>query len=435
MGQRMLNQQNITLHGYTAPEAAAIVRKALPDVEHWMLWAMDPDPAENVMRGMLGDGINNSGAIGTWKWSRVPCDLPDIHTWGGHIAKGKGHPGYCWMGLVHVKGGKGEEFHIFSYPRPDLSVNREYLVSTGDLKMLRRFCRDVDRHYRQRRKKNIVSIDVHGGMDIELDLKSMERPCLPDTMLNDIEQQTDLFFKSAALYKRMNIPYRRGLLFSGAPGTGKTMMVRHLIRQSHLSHKTRPYYLGVNSRTDDDDIRSFFGNAQNNKRPIMLIIEEIDSLFYEANVSRSNVLAMLDGISPLNGVMLIATTNNPDRIDSALLHRPSRFDRVWTFPIPDKTLRLDYMKATFGLQGEDALLNHLAESTDGWTFAYIKELRVTASFVSLHAGHTALTPESLKQAFVLLDEQFKAGEKNHPCEPAKSQSVGFGARARRGNPL
>jgi len=206
--------------------------------------------------------------------------------------------------------------------------------------------------------------------------------------------------------------------------------VRHLIRQSYRHHKTQAYYLSVHRRTDDDDIEMFFANAQNNAKPSLMIIEEIDSLFNECNVSRSKLLAKLDGITPLKGVMLIATTNNPERVDTALLHRPSRFDRVWSFPLPDHALRLDYMKATFGMEGQDLLLNKLANATDGWTFAYIKELRVTASFTALSAGHKTLTPESLRQACELLDKQFKSAQKNHVCESAKSSSVGFGAPAR-----
>jgi len=417
-------QRIITPHGLTPTEAVEVVRKALPHVEHWMLWVMGPDPAEYALRGMLGDGINTHGKIGTWQWRRIPCDIQDVHAWGGRMAPRR--PGFCWLGLIQVEGAKGEVFHMFSYQRPDLVINAEYLVSTGDLKMLRRFAKDVQRHYRVRRNKRYVTVEVHGGMDMRLELATNERPYLPEAMMEDIEQQTDHFFRSAAMYKRMDIPYRRGLLFAGAPGTGKTMVVRHLIRKSYRSHKTRAFYLNVNRRTDDNDIRMFFANAENNSKPILLIIEEIDSLFYECGVSRSNLLAKLDGISPLNGVMLIATTNNPERVDTALLHRPSRFDRVWTFPLPDHALRLAYMNTTFGLEGEDQLLRKLANATDGWTFAYIKELRVSASFAALSAGHASLTPESLKQAFELLETQFKSAQKNHACERATTSSVGFG---------
>ncbi len=427
MAHQRQKSRSITPHGLTPTEAVKIVRKALPQVEHWMLWVMEPDPAEFAMRGMLGDGIKTNGQIGTWQWQRVPCDVQEVHTWGGSIATGKS--GYCWLGLVQVQGAKGENFHIFSYQRPTLELNAEYLVSTGDLKMLRRFSKDVRRHYRPRRSSRKVTVDVHGGMDMQLDLRTNERPYLPESMIADIEQQTDHFFRSAAMYKRMDIPYRRGLLFTGAPGTGKTMVIRHLIRQTYRSHKTQTHYLNVNRKTDDDDIQLFFGNAQQNLRPTLLIIEEIDSLFNECHVSRSNLLAKLDGISPLNGVMLIATTNNPERVDTALLHRPSRFDRVWSFPLPDQALRLNYMKDTFGLEGEEPLLERLAKATDGWTFAYIKELRVTASFAALSAGHQSLTPDSLKQAFELLDKQFKSAQKNHVCQRAQSSSVGFGSQS------
>ncbi len=123
MSRQLTLPQKITPHGLTPTAAVNILRKALPQVEHWMLWLMAPDPAEHALRGMLGDGIKTDGKIGTWHWKRIPCDLQDVHTWGGNIAPRQA--GFCWLGLVQVQGAKGEDFHIFSYQRPDLAINQE----------------------------------------------------------------------------------------------------------------------------------------------------------------------------------------------------------------------------------------------------------------------------------------------------------------------
>ncbi len=110
MTHRLKPNRKITLHGLTPVDAVAIVRKALPEVEHWMLWSMEQYPLEFALRGMLGDGIRTEGRIGPWTWQRVPCDMPDVHSWGGRSTPE--YPGYSWFGLIRVQGQDNESFYI-----------------------------------------------------------------------------------------------------------------------------------------------------------------------------------------------------------------------------------------------------------------------------------------------------------------------------------
>ena len=87
-----------------------------------------------------------------------------------------------------------------------------------------------------------------------------------------------------------------------------------------------------------------------------------------------------------DGILTIATTNHPERIDDSILNRPSRFDVKYTFELPDNALRyefvLKWMEKIANL-GEDADVTFaqkqetataVSEKTDGWSFAFLKEL-------------------------------------------------------------
>jgi len=416
--------------GLTPITAAKVVARDFPEVTQWMAWNMKPDPAARAIRAMLGEGINNKGKIGTWDWERVSCSYGNVGFWSSRLERP--HLGTGWVGMIRVTGAKGESFLLFSYIRADMSVGSEYLVSTGDIKLLRRFADDVARHLRPRRSRSKVIVNVVGLQpDIELKVDEMEEVYLPADLREDIFAQVDGFFGSKQIYKEMKIPYKRGFLFTGMPGTGKTMLIRQIIRHVYRKHGIDTHYLSVTRRTDADDLRHLFGCASE-KKPALLVLEDIESLCEETHLTRSEVLAELDGLNQRSGMLLIATANDPSRIDPALVHRPSRFDRVWTFPVPDIALRTRYIAEQFtGI--DPAIVNHVAEETEDWTFAYVKELRNTAGIMAIKDGLKAMENRHVKAALQFLREQFQAGKTGHADAHKSNRKVGFGFGGRRGN--
>ena len=105
------------------------------------------------------------------------------------------------------------------------------------------------------------------------------------------------------------------------------------------------------------------------------------------------------------------------------MHRPSRFDRVWIFEVPDEKLRLEYFQSAFPDMG-DGIVENLARRTNGWSFAYINELRTTAAILSMQAGEPEIMPSAVESAFALLTAQFKSGKKNHRISAPES-AMGF----------
>lgn len=118
---------------------------------------------------------------------------------------------------------------------------------------------------------------------------------------------------------------------------------------------------------------------------LAVVLEDLDAMVTEK--VRSFFLNELDGLANNTGILTIATTNHPERIDDAILNRPSRFDQKWTFNVPDLELRAAFTRKWIGklTRGEigrgikfdsehDALAQRVAEKTDGFSFAFMKEL-------------------------------------------------------------
>jgi len=403
-------------------DAVHFLRTAVPAHQEWVCWLMDPDPVERVLSGLAGVGFQRQGQVDAyWKWERVPCEYPAVGYWTGNTGQVKF--GYLWSGLLRVQGQGGEDFLIFSYLRKDERIGKEYLVSSGDFEMLRRFAKALHDTFAPPAADEVM-IDVVNGQDIYL--PAAEEPIyLPAKLQADIEQQVFSFFRNAELYRTLKVPYRRGLLFAGHPGTGKTLLLRNLVRRCYKEFKAFAHTLVTTPGTGAEVLQHLFSYGQRD-RPCLLIIEDLESLARECAITRSALLAELDGLAPRNGALIIATANRPELIDAALLNRPSRFDRIWRFPLPDLKLRRRYLAEAFpALTAE--FIQQLARKTENWSFAYIKELRISAAILAAHAGSSGFTREQVTESMEMLATQFKAAGKQFLEEKQGNESLGFAA--------
>ena len=203
---------------------------------------------------------------------------------------------------------------------------------------------------------------------------TFENLVLADPLKQEIQKDFSQFFQSRELYDKHGIPWKRGVLFIGPPGNGKTHTVKALINQLG-----RPclYVKSFKSEcgTEEENMRSVFDRAR--MTPCVLVLEDLDSMI--ADRSRSFLLNELDGFDANTGVVVLATTNHPERLDPAILDRPSRFDRKYYFNLPADAERRAYIAGWNNqLQSELRLseegMAHLVQDTEGFSFAYIKEL-------------------------------------------------------------
>ncbi len=214
----------------------------------------------------------------------------------------------------------------------------------------------------------------------------------------DIARDCEQFFSSRGLYERYRIPWKRGVLLLGPPGNGKTHCVKGLI---NALAQPCLYVQSFNAQysTDQANIDAVFSRARRTA-PCVLVLEDLDSLLNDDN--RSFFLNELDGFESNQGILTIATTNYPERLDPAIVDRPSRFDLKYTFDLPQSAERREYLSRwNAGLSTELHLsadeLADLAERCDGFSFAYLKELCVSSLMRWFHERDRAFAE--------VLDEQ------------------------------
>jgi hypothetical protein len=198
---------------------------------------------------------------------------------------------------------------------------------------------------------------------------------LPGSLKAELQADFAQFFQSRATYERYRVPWKRGLLFVGPPGNGKTHAVKALLNSVEYPGL---YVKSLKTRWDDDhgSIRRVFARARQTT-PCIIVLEDLDSLVQGEN--RSFFLNELDGFARNHGILTIATTNHPERLDPAIADRPSRFDRKYHFELPRASEREAYIKLWNGelepeMQLSEAAIPPLAMLTEGFSFAYMKEL-------------------------------------------------------------
>ena len=208
---------------------------------------------------------------------------------------------------------------------------------------------------------------------------TFENLILPDSLKHQVQNDFQQFFNSREVYERYGIPWKRGALFIGPPGNGKTHTLKALINQL-----AKPCLYIRSFKSDDDNEQEKMSEVFKRARmlsPCVLVLEDLDSMI--SNENRSFFLNELDGFQANTGVVVLATTNHPERLDPSILDRPSRFDRKYYFELPRERERLAYIaKWNQDLQLEMRVTERgareVVRGTEGFSFAYLKELFVTA---------------------------------------------------------
>jgi len=190
---------------------------------------------------------------------------------------------------------------------------------------------------------------------------------LRGNLKQEIRDDLVQFFASRALYDEYGIPWKRGILFIGPPGNGKTHTVKALINSME---QPCLYIKSLNG------IQQVFDRARRTS-PCILVIEDLDLQLHPQ--MRSAFLNELDGFAANIGIVTLATTNHPERLDPGILDRPSRFDRKYHFELPDAPERSSYL-ALWNASLKPALqlspegISKMSELTADFSFAYLKEL-------------------------------------------------------------
>ncbi len=152
-------------------------------------------------------------------------------------------------------------------------------------------------------------------------------------------------------------------------------------------------------------MRTAFDIAGRNA-PGVLLFEDLDRVTASHKVSMSSLLNTLDGLESREGVLVLATSNAPEKLDPALLHRPSRFDRVWQIGLPELAQRLEILRRKGGRFFTPQSLEHAAGESHGFSMAYTQEIITNAVLIAANTGDDP-RPEHLLASLDQLKAQFK----------------------------
>ena len=222
-----------------------------------------------------------------------------------------------------------------------------------------------------------------GGRTLELPAGgyNWDSLVLDEATNGDLRQDFELFFEREDWFRRHGFPFRRGYLFYGPPGNGKTTAIRVMASHPAVAAYTIDF---CDERADNDAMNSLF-EAAHQAAPSLVIFEDLDRVFGtgEGNerpvrISLQHFLNCLDGVGSQDGVIVAATANNPDALDPAILRRPGRFDRVIPFRAPSHPLREEYLRrlSLDSLRPKD--LHCAAAESEGLSFAQLREAFILA---------------------------------------------------------
>lgn len=160
--------------------------------------------------------------------------------------------------------------------------------------------------------------------------RPLDSVILDSNIKSDLVDDIQKFFDREDWYNNLGIPHRRGYLFKGSPGTGKSSLAKAI-----ASHFDMPLYsLGLSSKDlDDTKLMALFSSISS---PSVVLVEDIDAAFVGRSsengnhVTFSGLLNAVDGVTSADGRILILTTNHPEKLDEALI-RSGRVDKILEF--------------------------------------------------------------------------------------------------------
>ena len=247
-----------------------------------------------------------------------------------------------------------------------------------------------------------------------------------DEQIAQLRQSIELPLAKPEAFREFGIDPPKGVLITGPPGTGKTMLAKAVANSTEVTFlglvgsELAQKYIGEGGRM----VRELFDLART-KSPSIIFIDEIDAIGSkrldvatsgDREVQRTlmQLLAELDGFDPLDNVKVIAATNRPELLDAALL-RPGRFDRIISINMPNSEAReliFDVQCKHMPLKGVS--FRKLAIATEGYSGAEIKSVVIEAGMQAISDDRSSCHHKDFTDAISMIDSKRKESDYSGP---------------------
>jgi len=295
---------------------------------------------------------------------------------------------YLWnegsvpMALLLIQDGSPPMLHV------DIAVPKNSQTGPEIEQMMKRLeeaCKDCESY-----RHKILSLEAsENDLDMsETNIKvhhlqhvSREQLILPEKTIDLLERNLMNFVEKRQQLKARGLPTKKGLLFFGPPGTGKTHTLHYIIGQLKKEYTT---FLITAEQVEN---LGLYCQLARLVEPAIIILEDVDLIARErgqgSELMLNKLLNEMDGLKEEADLIFLLTTNRPDDLEEAIRNRPGRIDQAIEFPKPDKTGRIKLAQLYSGgieLTATDA--EAMADRTEGASAAFIKELlRRSAQFL------------------------------------------------------
>ncbi|CRH01275.1 ATP-dependent zinc metalloprotease FTSH, putative [Plasmodium relictum] len=229
-----------------------------------------------------------------------------------------------------------------------------------------------------------------------------------DEVKEELEEIIE-YLKNSEKFTKIGAKLPKGILLSGEPGTGKTLIARAIAGEANVpflqasGSEFEEMFVGVGARR----IRELFQAAKKHA-PCIVFIDEIDAVGSKRSnrdnsavrMTLNQLLVELDGFEQNEGIVVICATNFPQSLDKALV-RPGRLDKTIVVPLPDIKGRYEILKMYSSkiLLSDDVDLHVLSRRTVGMTGADLNNILNIAAIKCSVEGKKSVDMNSIEQAF------------------------------------